>query len=92
VEQFGRQRQPDHQDLFSADDYSRRRCGAGLVDLALSFLIQIGLMFYYRIAFTPRMLMAPVLVLLATLLAISVGMWLSALNVKYRDIRYAFLF
>jgi len=52
--------------------------GAGLVDLALSFLIQIGLMFYYRIAFTPRMLMAPVLVLLATLLAISVGMWLSA--------------
>jgi lipopolysaccharide transport system permease protein len=66
--------------------------GAGLVDLTLAFLIQIVLMLYYRIAFTPRILMVPVLVVLATLFAVSVGMWLSALNVKYRDIRYAIPF
>lgn len=65
---------------------------AGLVDLALAFLIQVGLMLYYRIAVTPRILMLPVLVLLTTLLATGVGMWLSALNVKYRDIRYAIPF
>lgn len=63
--------------------------GAGLVDLALAFLVQIALMIYYRIAPTSALLMVPVLVLLATLLAVGVGMWLSALNVKYRDIRHA---
>jgi lipopolysaccharide transport system permease protein len=66
--------------------------GAGLVDLALAFLIQIGLMIYYGIAVSSRILMVPVLVLLTTLLAAGVGMWLSALNVKYRDIRYAIPF
>lgn len=63
--------------------------GAGLVDLCLAFLIQIGLMIYYRVQPTWSLAMIPVLVLLATLLAFGVGMWLSALNVKYRDIRYA---
>jgi lipopolysaccharide transport system permease protein len=38
------------------------------------------------------MLMIPVLILLTSLLAIGVGMWMSALNVKYRDIRYALPF
>jgi lipopolysaccharide transport system permease protein len=66
--------------------------GAGLVDLALAFLIQIGLMIYYRVALSPRILMVLPLILLATLLAVGVGMWLSALNVKYRDIRYAIPF
>jgi lipopolysaccharide transport system permease protein len=66
--------------------------GAGLVDLALAFIIQIALMFYYRIAPTSQILMVPVLVLLVTMFAVSVGMWLSALNVKYRDIRYAIPF
>jgi lipopolysaccharide transport system permease protein len=66
--------------------------GAGLIDLALAFLIQIGLMIYYGVVVSPRILMVPVLVLLTTLLATGVGMWLSALNVKYRDIRYAIPF
>jgi lipopolysaccharide transport system permease protein len=66
--------------------------GAGLIDLAFAFLIQIGLMIYYRVAISLAILMVPVLVLLATLLATGVGMWLSALNVKYRDIRYALPF
>ena len=65
---------------------------AGLVDLALAFVIQIGLMIYYRVHVTWAITMVPVLVILATLLALGVGMWLSALNVKYRDIRYAIPF
>ena len=65
---------------------------AGLVDLALAFIIQIALMFYYGVPPTRSLLMLPVLILLATLLALGVGMWLSAMNVKYRDIRYAIPF
>jgi len=65
---------------------------AGLVDLALAFVIQIALMIYYGVHVTWAITMLPVLVLLATLLALGVGMWLSALNVKYRDVRYAIPF
>jgi len=66
--------------------------GAGLVDLMLAFMIQIVLMFYYGVRLTRAFTMIPPLVLLATLLALGIGMWLSALNVKYRDIRYAITF
>ena len=66
--------------------------GAGLVDFAIAFLLLIGLMVYYGVAVTRGLLMLPALVLLTTLLAIGVGMWMSALNVKYRDIRYALPF
>lgn len=65
---------------------------AGLVDLALAFVVQIGLMVYYRVPLTAALAMVPVLVLMATMLALGVGTWLSALNVKYRDIRYAIPF
>jgi lipopolysaccharide transport system permease protein len=65
---------------------------AGLVDFVLAFLIQIVLMAYYRVHLTWAILMTPVLLLVAALLAVGVGMWLSALNVKYRDIRYAIPF
>lgn len=65
---------------------------AGLVDLLLAFVIQIGLMIYYRVPPTWGLAMVPVLILVAAMLALGVGMWLSALNVKYRDIRYAIPF
>lgn len=65
---------------------------AGLVDLLLAFLVQIVLMIYYGVHPTWAILMVLPLVLLTTLLALGVGMWLSALNVKYRDIRYAIPF
>jgi lipopolysaccharide transport system permease protein len=66
--------------------------GAGLVDFGIAFLILVPLMFYYRVAISFNLLMLPVVVLLTTLLALAVGMWLSALNVKYRDIRFALPF
>jgi lipopolysaccharide transport system permease protein len=65
---------------------------AGLVDFAISLLILIPLIAYYRITVSLAIVMIPLLIALATLLALGVGMWLSALNVKYRDIRYAIPF
>src|ERR1044072_51364 len=65
---------------------------AGLVDLALGFIVQAGLMAYYRVHLSWGLLMVPVLVVITTMLALGVGTWLSALNVKYRDIRYAIPF
>jgi homopolymeric O-antigen transport system permease protein len=66
--------------------------GAGLVDLAISFLVLIPLMIYYGVAVSWNVLMFPGLVMLTALLALGVGMWLSALNVKYRDVRFALPF
>jgi lipopolysaccharide transport system permease protein len=66
--------------------------GAGLVDLAIAFVVLAGLMLYYGIAVTWSVILVPVIVGLTTLLALGVGMWLSALNVKYRDVRFALPF
>jgi lipopolysaccharide transport system permease protein len=65
---------------------------AGLVDFAIAFVVLIGLMIYYKITVTGAVLMLAPLTLLITILALGAGMWLSALNVKYRDIRYALPF
>lgn len=65
---------------------------AGLVDFGIAFVILVGLMFYYHVGLTASLLLLPALVLLTALLAVAVGMWLSALNVKYRDIRFALPF
>ena len=62
---------------------------AGLVDFVIAFLVLLGLMVYYGVAFTWNILMLPPLILLMTLFALGIGMWLSALNVKYRDVRHA---
>ena len=66
--------------------------GAGLLDLGIAFVIQIALNVYYGIPFRMAILMAPVVILLTTLLALAVGLWMSALNVKYRDVRFALPF
>jgi lipopolysaccharide transport system permease protein len=61
---------------------------AGVVDLGISLLVMGGLMVWYRVPPGGSILLLPVLVVLTTMLALGVGMWLSALHVKYRDIRY----
>jgi lipopolysaccharide transport system permease protein len=66
--------------------------GAGLVDFAIAFGLLVVLMFYYGVAITVNILMLPVLVAMTSLLAVGIGMWMSAMNVKYRDIRYALPF
>ncbi len=61
----------------------------GLLDFAISFVVLLGMMIYFQIALTPRILLLPLFLLLALGTALGVGLWLSALNVEYRDIRYA---
>jgi len=61
---------------------------SGLVDFGISFLMFVVLMIYYRIHWGWAILMVPVFLLLAVLLALGVGLWLSALNAIYRDVRY----
>ncbi|MGH9904927.1 MAG: ABC transporter permease [Pyrinomonadaceae bacterium] len=65
---------------------------AGLLDFAIAFILLIPMLIYYQVSVTWSVLMVPVFVLLATLLALGVGMWASALNVRYRDVRYALPF
>jgi len=59
---------------------------SGLVDFAISFVVLGGLMIYYRITPTWATLLLPLFLLLALLTALGFGLWLSALNVRYRDI------
>jgi lipopolysaccharide transport system permease protein len=61
---------------------------SGLVDFGVSFLMFIAIMIYYRIHPGWVILMLPVFLLLAVLTALGVGLWLSALNAIYRDVRY----
>ena len=66
--------------------------GAGLVDLLIAFGVLIVLMVYYQVSISASVVMVVPLVGLTTVFALAMGMWTSALNVKYRDIRYALPF
>ena len=65
---------------------------AGVVDFVLAFVLLVGLMFYYGVSPGRQLLMLPVLFAATTLFALGVGMWLAALNVKYRDVRFTMPF
>ena len=66
--------------------------GAGLMDFAITFVFLLVLMVPYGVVLTWNLLMVPVLIVLTTLLALGIGLWLAALNVQYRDVRYALPF
>lgn len=61
---------------------------AALVDFGVSFLVLIGMMVYYRYMPGWNMLWLPVIILFALLTALAVGLWLSAINVQYRDVQH----
>lgn len=61
---------------------------SGLVDLAFSFVVLIGMMFVYHVVPSLAILALPLLVLLALVAATGAGLWLAVLNVEYRDVRY----
>ncbi len=67
-------------------------CIAGLVDFAIAFVILLLMMIYYRMMPPSAVLLLPFLILVAFGTALGVAMILSALNVKYRDIRYVIPF
>jgi lipopolysaccharide transport system permease protein len=62
---------------------------AGLVDLAISFLVLLGMMFYYGYPLTWKILTVPLFVLLAAISALGVGLWGASLSVRFRDFRTA---
>jgi len=64
----------------------------GLVDFGVAFLVLIALMLYYGIVPTVALITLPFFLLLALATALCVGLWLSALNVQYRDVRYTIPF
>ena len=61
---------------------------SGVVDFALSFLVLLAMMLYYGVKPTWNILWLPLFLLLALVTALGVGLWLSALNVQFRDVRY----
>ena len=65
---------------------------SGLMDFAIAFLVLLGMMAYYRIAPTTAVATLPLFILLAVATALGVGLWLSALNVQYRDVRHTIPF
>jgi lipopolysaccharide transport system permease protein len=60
----------------------------GLVDFALAFVVLLGMMIVYRTPPTINMLFLPLLLLFTVATSVAVGLWLSALNVQFRDVRY----
>jgi lipopolysaccharide transport system permease protein len=73
---------------------------SGVVDFFLAFIVLVGMMFYYHYApegvyqlhLTPAVFTLPLFLVLALITALGVGLWLSALNVIYRDINYILSF
>jgi lipopolysaccharide transport system permease protein len=64
----------------------------GLVDFGVAFVILLIMMAYYGIVPTAAIVTLPGFIILAIVTALAVGLWLSALNVKYRDVRYTINF
>ena len=62
---------------------------SGVVDFVLAFVILLGMMLYFGIVPTINVIWLPLLLLLSFVTAMGVGLWLSAMNVQFRDVRYA---
>jgi len=65
---------------------------SGLIDLALGFVLLVGLMIFYGAAFNWQIVFAPIFILLAITLALSLGTLFSAVNVRFRDVKFALPF
>jgi len=65
---------------------------AGVVDFVLSFIVLLAMMLYYGIAPTANVVFLLPLLLLALITSLGVGLWLSAMNVQFRDVRYTIPF
>jgi lipopolysaccharide transport system permease protein len=61
---------------------------SGIVDFVLAFTVLLGMMLYYGIMPSINLLWLPLLLFLALMTSLGVGLWLSAMNVQFRDVRY----
>ena len=62
---------------------------SGGVDFVLAFVVLVGMMLFYGIVPTAAIVWLPLLLLLALVTSLGVGLWLTAMNVQFRDVRYA---
>jgi lipopolysaccharide transport system permease protein len=65
---------------------------AGLLDFVIGALLLVGLMFYYHIRVGWALLLSPLVLLIMVLLTTGVSMFMAALNVRYRDVKYVLPF
>ncbi len=65
---------------------------SSLVDFFISLVVLVGLMIFYKIELTPRIIYLPFMIAFAVLASLSVSLWLSSLNVRYRDIQHTIPF
>jgi lipopolysaccharide transport system permease protein len=61
---------------------------AGVIDFAIAFLVLLGIMLYYGFVPTINIIWLPLLMMVALVTSLGVGLWLSAMNVQFRDVRY----
>ena len=61
----------------------------GLVDFVISLVLLFGLMMYYGVAFRPHLILLPLFLVIGWCAATAMGLWLSTMNVKYRDVGQA---
>ena len=61
---------------------------SGMVDFVLAFIVLLGMMLYYGMLPTINVVWLPAFCLLAFVTSLGVGLWLSAMNVRFRDVRY----
>ena len=61
---------------------------SGLIDFALAFIVLLGMLLYYGILPTVNVIWLPLLVLLTLVTSLGVSLWLSALNVYFRDVHH----
>lgn len=83
----------DHQSLVTKVYFPRlllvlAPLGVGLVDFASAFVVLLALMLWYGLGPGPGLLLVPLCVALTALAAVAAGVWLAALNVRYRDVRH----
>ena len=64
------------------------RVFSGLIDFAITFLLLLGFLAWHRIVPTKAVLLLPAFVVLAILTSLAAGLWLTALNVRYRDVSF----
>ncbi len=65
---------------------------SGIVDFALAFIVLIGMMFYYGIMPTAHIFWLPLFLLLSLIISLGVSLWLSAMNVQFRDVHFVIPF
>ena len=65
---------------------------AGVVDFALAFVVLVGIMLFYGLTPTVNIIWLPFFGLLALVTSLGVSLWLSAMNVQFRDVRYTIPF